>query len=72
MLRVAFITAALDAGVPLRDVQIAARHAAHEPPRSTTVAARTTDPTPPTPSSPTSPAADLQEASNPVAENARR
>jgi integrase/recombinase XerD len=27
MLRAAFITAALDAGVPLRDVQIAARHA---------------------------------------------
>ena len=27
MLRAAFIMAALDAGVPLRDVQIAARHA---------------------------------------------
>jgi len=34
MLRVAFIMAALDAGVPLRDVQIAARHA---DPRTTTV-----------------------------------
>ena len=34
MLRAAFIMAALDAGVPLRDVQIAARHAA---PRTTTV-----------------------------------
>ncbi len=32
-LRHAFITAALDAGVPLRDVQIAARHA---DPRTTT------------------------------------
>jgi hypothetical protein len=29
MLRAAFIMAALDAGVPLRDVQIAARHAAY-------------------------------------------
>lgn len=34
MLRAAFITAALDAGVPLRDVQVAARHA---DPRTTTV-----------------------------------
>jgi integrase/recombinase XerD len=34
MLRAAFITAALDAGVPLRDVQIAARHA---DPRTTTI-----------------------------------
>jgi integrase len=34
MLRAAFIVAALDAGVPLRDVQIAARHA---DPRTTTV-----------------------------------
>ena len=34
MLRAAFIIAALDAGVPLRDVQIAARHA---DPRTTTV-----------------------------------
>jgi integrase/recombinase XerD len=34
MLRAAFIMAALDAGVPLREVQIAARHA---DPRSTTV-----------------------------------
>jgi hypothetical protein len=33
LLRAAFITAALDAGVPLRDVQIAARHA---DPRTTT------------------------------------
>lgn len=32
-LRHAFVTAALDAGVPLRDVQIAARHA---DPRTTT------------------------------------
>ena len=34
MLREAFIMAALDAGVPLRDVQIAARHA---DPRTTTI-----------------------------------
>jgi integrase len=34
MLRTAFIMAALDAGVPLRDVQIAARHA---DPRTTTI-----------------------------------
>jgi integrase/recombinase XerD len=33
MLRAAFIMAALDAGVPLRDVQIAARHA--DPPTTT-------------------------------------
>ena len=33
-LRAAFITAALDAGVPLRDVQLAARHA---DPRTTTI-----------------------------------
>lgn len=34
MLRAAFITAALDAGVPLRDVQLAARRA---DPRTTTI-----------------------------------
>src|SRR5215207_7985156 len=34
MLRAGFIMAALDAGVPLRDVQIAARHA---DPRTTTI-----------------------------------
>ena len=34
MLRAAFIMAALDAGVPLREAQIAARHA---DPRTTTV-----------------------------------
>jgi integrase/recombinase XerD len=34
MLRAAFIMAALDAGVPLRDVQLAARHA---DPRTTTI-----------------------------------
>jgi integrase/recombinase XerD len=37
MLRGAFIMAALDAGVPLREVQVAARHA---DPRTTTVYAR--------------------------------
>ena len=35
MLRAGFIMAALDAGVALRDVQIAARHA--DPPRTTTI-----------------------------------
>jgi len=58
MLRAAFIMAALDAGVPLRDVQIAARHA---DPRTTTIydrRDRTTTDTPPTQSSPSSPAAD--------------
>jgi integrase/recombinase XerD len=34
VLRVAFIMAALEAGVPMRDVQIAARHA---DPRTTTI-----------------------------------
>jgi integrase/recombinase XerD len=34
MLRAGFIMAALDAGVPLRDVQVAARHS---DPRTTTV-----------------------------------
>jgi site-specific recombinase XerD len=56
MLRAGFIMAALDAGVPLRDVQIAARHADPEPPPSTTTDARTSTATPPTSSSPTSPA----------------
>jgi integrase/recombinase XerD len=42
MLRAAFIMAALDAGVPLREVQVAARH---EDPRTTTVY----NPTPPGP-----------------------
>jgi integrase len=56
MLRAAFIMAALDAGVALRDVQIAARHAEPAPPPSTTGADRTTTATPPTPSSPSSPA----------------
>ncbi len=37
MLRAAFIMAALDAGVPLRDVQVAARHA---DPRTTTICDR--------------------------------
>ncbi|MGH8898854.1 MAG: hypothetical protein ACRDZ4_18000 [Egibacteraceae bacterium] len=59
MLRAAFIMAALDAGVPLRDVQTAARPA---DPRTTTTttttdAARTSTATPPT-SSPTLPAVD--------------
>jgi hypothetical protein len=58
MLRAAFIMCALDAGVPLRDVQIAARHA---DPRTTTVydhRRQNLDSTPPTSSSPSSPEAD--------------
>ncbi len=62
MLRAAFIMAALDAGVPLRDVQIAARHA---DPRTTTIYDRrresSTD-TPHTPSSPTSQADNSSRA----------
>ena len=49
MLRAAFIMAALDAGVPLRDVQLAASHA--DPPHDhdlTTAVARTSIDTPPT------------------------
>jgi hypothetical protein len=54
LLRAAFITATLDAGVPLRDVQIAARHADPRTTRqpSTTGAARTSTAMPPTSSSP--------------------
>ena len=60
-LRAAFIMAALDAGVPLRDVQIAARHADPRGPRpSTTGAARTSTATPPTSSSRSSPAAEAE------------
>jgi hypothetical protein len=58
MLRAGFIMAALDAGVPLRDVQIAARHA---DPRTTTIYdrnGRTSTGTLPTWSSPSSPAVD--------------
>jgi Phage integrase family len=58
MLRAAFIMAALDAGVPLRDVQIAARHA---DPRTTTIYDRrrqNSTAMPPTSWSPSSPAAE--------------
>ena len=41
MLRHTFVTTMLDAGVDLRDVQIAARHPAHAPPCDTTGPART-------------------------------
>jgi site-specific recombinase XerD len=58
MLRAGFIMVALDAGVPLREVQVAARHADPPPPPYTTGAARTWTATPPTSSSPSSPAAD--------------
>jgi Phage integrase family len=62
MLRAAFIMAALDAGVPLRDVQLAARHADPAPQLSTTVDVRTSTATPPTSSLPSSPAADQHDA----------
>jgi site-specific recombinase XerD len=55
-LRHSFITAALDAGVPLRDVQIAARHADPGRPRATTGPATTSTATPTTSSPPSSPA----------------
>lgn len=58
MLRAAFIMAALDAGVPLRDVQLAARHADPRTTPSTTDDERTSTATPPTSSSPSSPAPD--------------
>lgn len=47
MLRAAFIMVALDAGVPLRDVQIAARTPTRGRPRSMTGAVRTSTTTPP-------------------------
>jgi hypothetical protein len=52
------IMAALDAGVPLRDVQLAARHTDPRKRRLTTGASRTSIATLPTSSSPSSPAAD--------------
>ena len=60
MLRGAFIMAALDAGVPLRDVQLAARHA---DPRTTTISTgdeRTSIVTPHTSSSRSSPEPELR------------
>jgi integrase len=62
MLRAGFMMAALDAGVPLRDVQIAARQPTHGRPPSTTGDDRTSTVTPPTSSSPSSPAADSGRA----------
>jgi hypothetical protein len=52
MLRAAFIMCALDAGVPLREVQIAARHADPERPPCTTTGGRTSTSTRRTSSSP--------------------
>ncbi|MEW2144093.1 tyrosine-type recombinase/integrase [Micromonospora vinacea] len=46
MLRHTFVTTVLDAGVSLRDVQIAARHADPVPPCATTVPPRTSTGTP--------------------------
>nr|WP_198151669.1 tyrosine-type recombinase/integrase [Kibdelosporangium sp. MJ126-NF4] len=48
MLRHTFVTTMLDAGVDLRDVQIAARHADHARPCATTGPARTSTDTPTT------------------------
>jgi hypothetical protein len=59
MLRAAFIMCALEAGVPLREVQIAARHADPGPRRCMTTAAGASTVTPPTWWSPSPPAADL-------------
>ncbi len=70
MLRHTFVTTMLDAGVDLRDVQIAARHADREPRCVTTGPARTSTATrttswppiwPPGPDWPASPAAQAQE-----------
>lgn len=60
MLRAAFIMGALDAGVPLREVQVAACHADPEPQPCSTGSARTSTGTPPTQWSPSSPAADFR------------
>ena len=67
MLRAAFIMAALDASVPLRDVQLAARHADPQPPPSTTGDDKTSTDTPPTSSLPTSPADRPDPCSSPSA-----
>jgi integrase/recombinase XerD len=64
MLRAGFIMAALDAGVPLRDVQIRPDTPTHEPPPSTTGGERTSTGTPPTSSSPSSPAVDGSHSSS--------
>ncbi len=55
MLRHTFVTTMLDAGVDLRDIQIAARHADPRPPCATTGPARTSIGTPTTSSPPTWP-----------------
>ena len=57
MLRHTFVTTMLDAGVDLRDVQIAARHADPAPPCPATEPARTSTATPTTSSPPTRPPA---------------
>ena len=57
MLRHTFVTTMLDAGVDLRGVQIAARHADPAPPCGTTEPARTSTATPTTSSPPTWPPA---------------
>ena len=57
-LRHAAITNALDAGVPLRDAQILARHADPAPPSTTTEPAATSTATASTSSPPTSPGSD--------------
>ncbi|MHB1510938.1 MAG: tyrosine-type recombinase/integrase [Acidimicrobiales bacterium] len=64
MLRAAFIMAALDAGVPLREVQIAALMLIPGRRLCTIGDARTSTSTPPTSSSLSSPAADLRPTSS--------
>ena len=59
-MRHAAITNALDAGVPLRDAQILARHADHAPPSTTTGPEATSTDTASTSSPPTSPASEHQ------------
>ena len=71
MLRAGFIMAALDAGVPLRDVQIAADTPIRERPRSTTAAERTSTGTPRTSSWRSSLAADRSHSSSGTSGNAR-
>ena len=69
-LRHAFITAALDAGVPLRDVQEAASHADPAPPCATTEPESRSTATPPTSSPPSSPEPPARQPSRNATLNA--
>ena len=68
-LRHSFITAALDPGVPLRDVQEAASHADPRTRCDTTRAAKASTGTPPTSSPPSSPAPHPRRRQHSVCEN---